>query len=58
MPNFDGKGPEKRSPRPSRPLGGLQRGLDKKKKKPIKAPTKIGETVKSGNLRITRIRKK
>ena len=60
MPDLDGKGPRKRSPRPSRPLGGLQRGLNKKKpiKKPIKAPAKVGETVKSGNLRITRIKKK
>jgi len=57
MPDRDGKGPRARSPRPSRPLGGLQRGL-KKKKKPIKAPTKTGQTVKSGNLRITRIKKK
>jgi len=57
MPDRDGKGPRARSPRPSRPLGGLQKGL-KKKKKPIKAPTKMGETVKSGNLRITRIKKK
>jgi len=57
MPDRDGKGPRARSPRPSRPLGGLQKGL-KKKKKPIKAPAKIGETVKSGNLRITRIKKK
>jgi len=39
MPDFDKKGPRARSPRPSRPLGGLQRGLEKKKKikKPIKA---------------------
>jgi len=56
MPDRDGKGPKVRSPRPSRPLGGLQKGL--KKKKPIKAPAKMGETVKSGNLRITRIKKK
>ena len=64
MPDLDGKGPRKRSPRPSRPLGGLQRGLNRKKKtKTIKAPTKIGETVRSEkkdgkNLRITRIKKK
>jgi len=42
MPDRDKKGPRERSPRPSRPLGGLQKGL--KKKKPIKAPTKMGQT--------------
>lgn len=58
MPDLDGKGPRKRSPRPSRPLGGLQRGKKKPIKNPIKAPAEVGETVKSGNLRITRIKKK
>ena len=55
MPDLDKKGPRKGSRFPNKPLGGLQRGL--KKKKPIKAPVKVGVTVKSGNLRITRIKK-
>jgi len=64
MPDLDGKGPRKRSQKPSVTFGGSLRGLNRKKKtKTIKAPTKIGVTVRSEkkdgkNLRITRIKKR
>ena len=47
MPNRDGKGPRKRSPRPSKPKGGLKKG---KCKQEVAMPLKSGsnkETISS-----------